>query len=203
MKKTSFMLGSLTLLCALCLLNGCEKPNEMTLKPMVVVLKMKKPEYKDNILVNYHKGDSVIQAMRFNQYGEPAGKSGYSPYWELPDNWLLVDWKWRGFPYDAGLTLLTELTWEKYPTYTGLPLPTWPLSEPHVFQPLEKGCYVSGKKLAEYSNDDNIQYRIDGMMHVTFAQPNVVQLGDSIWTIVQSYLSTAIENGDLEKLSLN
>lgn len=64
----------------------------------VVVVKFKNPEYKEYVLVNSlaeSEGDSI--SMCGKQFILPASVVdlyGKSPYMELIDGYLLVDWKW-------------------------------------------------------------------------------------------------------------
>ena len=97
MNKKLIFIGLLSVMVALVNFTGCEKRGSADLPPeTITIMKLKKPEYKDFIIA-YAGRDSII-AYRTNKNGLD-GRSGYSPYWELPDNWLLVDWKWNFFGY--------------------------------------------------------------------------------------------------------
>ena len=210
MKSKNCFMPFLLLAAILVCFAACEKKSYDVEPPThVTVLKFKKPEYKNYILVNSGSTDSIVVAMRFNSCEEPVGKSGYSPYWELPDDWLLVDWKWPIFPYKVGLVVLTNQTWDKYPQKEQLPLPKWSLlSEPYVRQPVEKMLHIGVEKLAEYNNviypDTMIGFMDNGVgrdgCDICFCENS--DLADSLWTVVQTHLSVVIENGDLEKLNV-
>ena len=86
---------------------GCRQNEDPDPGPLAVVLKFKNPDYKNYILANYFEGEDKILGMRYYSCEEPIGQTGYSPYWELPNDWLLVDWNWQYFPYNAGLRSLT------------------------------------------------------------------------------------------------
>ena len=187
-------------------LSGC-KDNKSAVKPSahVIVLKFKKPEYKNYILVTHVASSDSLVATRFNHCGEPIGQSEYSPYWELPDNWLLVDWKWGQFPYSAGLTLLTEKTWKDYPTDT-FPLPKWPISEPHLAYPVEKLLSVPAADLAEYNKavySNEMYGLIDNGVEIdeNSSMCDHAEQADSMWVVLLNHLSTVIKNGDMEKIS--
>lgn len=186
-------------------LNSCGDDYAPEPAVRAVVLKFKNPDYKNYILANYSEGSDSIVATRFNHCGEPVGRSGYSPYWDLPDNWLLVDWKWFNFPYNAGLTLLTNQTWDKYPMET-LPLPKWSVFEPHILQPVDKILYVKASYLEKYhqttySGEMTALMRGHLQLHDTICICERSEWADSIWTILQHDLSVVIKNGDLDKLS--
>ena len=199
--KLCLIIGMVLIMGLIVGLCGCNGKNSPEPEKYVVIMKFKQPEYKNFILANYLDGSSNLVATRFNNCGEPKGKSGSSPYWELPNDWLLVDWKWNNFPYDAGLTLLTEQTWDKLDNSGTLPLPNWPLTEPHVFQPVEKIDYVKITKLQDYVN---AKYSTE-VLGLSPAKDSlsICEMQDEmdrIWSILQSDLSTAIKNGDLDKL---
>ena len=187
---------------------GCSNRNaDLQPEASAVVLKFKNPDYKNYILANYFEGKDKILGTRYNMCGEPIGNTGYSPYWELPNDWLLVDWKWRNFPYNAGLTLLTELTWDKFEIDTTVSsgIPSWPLSEPHVLQPVDKILYIKALNLESYSKTTFPNKLMAALMGKDISDEytncEVPEKMDSLWTILQNALSIAIENGDLEHIN--
>lgn len=188
---------------------GCENKPAMHGQLTVTVMKFKKPEYKNYVLANYREGDEYVRLLRDNSCSkEPAQPQGL-PYWNLPDEWLLVDWRWAGFPYDAGLTLLTEQTWDKWVPDTIMEsriVPSWSISAPHIFQPVEKILYIKPDYLAKYLNKPYAGADIETIIH-TISQDVRASVcdrgdwGDSIWAVLQNDLSIAIENGDLEHIN--
>ena len=185
-------------------LSACKPRNAITRPPMsATVMKFKNPEHKSYILANYFEGKDCIMGMRFNRYEQPVGEAGDQPYWELSDNWLLVDWKWGTFPYNAGLVILTELTWDQFRVDSTIisHIPSWPLSEPHVEQPVEKIWYINLSNLKEYSNASYDVQLIDYLWSNISLEDNYIDTMDSIWTVVQRDLSVAIENGDLAHIN--
>ena len=192
--------------CMMFALNGCEDKNALP-REQVAVLKLKKPEYKNNILAFYYNGDDSIVATRFNHCEAPVGRAGYSPYWELPDDWLLVDWKWQGFPYpDKGRNvLLVNQTWEKYPS-EAFPLPKWPVLEPYISNPIDELVWVQIPALEEYSKTQysyELKALVLGKLHVsdTICLCEYSDRADSSWAVLQKSISDVIQNGDLMKLS--
>lgn len=185
---------------------GCKQNEDPDPGPLAVVLKFKNPDYKNYILANYFEGQDKILGMRYYSCEEPIGQTGYSPYWELPNDWLLVDWNWRYFPYNAGLTLLTELTWDKFEidTTNNSGIPSWPLTEPHLFQPVEQILYINAIHLENYCG---VKLPLDLIPYLWGKTPeyyspceNPAKM-DSLWTILQEKLTFAIENGDLEHIN--
>jgi len=175
----------------------------------VAVMKLTKPEYKNYVLAShttdypdYYVGD------RGNQCQDSIGKTGYSPYWELPDDWLLVDWKWRLFPYIENV-VLTEQTWNKYPWGPQSSSPQWPLTEPHEDNPIEQVHWIKIANLEYYSNANYGKTVIYYISKTT--EPfcyygveclcEIPEKMDSIWNILYNDLSVAIEKGDLEKIN--
>ena len=173
----------------------------------VAVMKLAKPEYKYCALASltseypdYYVGD------RGNQCEEAIGKTGYYPYWELPDNWLLVDWKWRLFPYIENI-VLTEQTWDKY-TWSHDFTPQWPLSEPHEVNPITQVLLINianlenyrkakyGEGFARYIEKTKLDFCYAGNECLCEISDKM----DSIWAVLQTDLSVAVKNGDLEKL---
>ena len=205
MKKLFYILSLILLLG---LANSCNRDSALP-TPHAVVIKFKHPEYKDYILANYFKGEDFIFGMRYNRCIDPIGQAGFSPYWELPDDWLLVDWKWFSFPYDAGLVLLNELTWDKFEidatNISGIP--KWPLTEPHIIQPVEKIYYINARHLEEFSGQevpDEIIYILLGGEEFDDCDCGLCdqpERMDRLWSILQNNLSIVINNGNLEELA--
>lgn len=202
MKNKSIFAWLLSLIVALTTFSSCEKGgNEALPSESITVIKLKKPEYKDFIIA-YAAKDSLI-AYRANTTGL-GGKSGFTPYWELSENWMLVDWKWNfPFPSLGGAVLLENETWDKL-THE---LQSWPLETPHVSQPIENVYYVKASSLAEFLGKT---YEQDIIAHVINrpsgesvedgGKEKITQAMDDIWSIFQTDLSTIIKNGELESL---
>ena len=215
MKRSLFFCSiAFLFLVSVCIFFGCNDRVEATEPQMsVTLIKFKQPEYKNYILANKFKGDDYICGMRFNKCELPIGEAGFSPYWELPDNWLLVDWKWYLFPYNANLVLLTDLTWEQFEVDSSKisRVPTWSLSEPYITDPIENVYYIKVDNLEKYSNSTYGQ-EMKSLIDRTFKEESYNQLKegncicemadvyDNIWALLQADLSTAIQNGDLEQV---
>ncbi|MBR6829450.1 MAG: hypothetical protein IKM83_02415 [Paludibacteraceae bacterium] len=203
MKNYNFRIMTCLMIAGIVVIFSACDHNAVEPQAHVVMLKFKKTEYKNHILATHSEGSDYIVATRFNKCGEPCGQAGYSPYWDLPDNWLLVDWKWRNFPYTSGAVLLTERTWEEYPFETS-PLPKWSITEPQVLQPIEKIYYIKATNLAKY-NQTTYSKELLGFIEELGAGDNCacnrVEWADSLWSIIQLQLSSVILNKDIEKVS--
>ena len=206
MKNKSILLGLLSVMVVLMTLSSCENGDNGTLPPeSITIIKLKKNEYKDFIIATLVNGADSITAYRASKLGA-IGKSGFSPYWELSGNWLLVDWKWpSSFPYRplADNVLLENESWDKLESE----LQKWPLETPYIAQPIENVYNIKASKLAEFQNK---AYKQEVIAHV-INRPSMVDADekekeqiskemDAIWTMFQMDLSTVIEDGDLEKL---
>ena len=196
--KTKFFYAMLVMVAAL--LCSCN-PSFTEPRNTITVVKLKKSEYKNYVLASHFKDVDHFESLRGNNCEEPIGKAGNSPYWELADGWLLVDWKWHGFPY-AISTALTEQTWDNFEwRNTNGNHQTWPLTEPHTKEnPIKETVYIAVANLEKYSNthygDEMAQ-----LIYYNFHQELLCDKSekmDSIWTILQSELSAAIKNGDLK-----
>ena len=210
MKPKSFLVPILLLAISFVFcLSSCERENMDTANPYLVIVKFKKPEYKNYICARYNEGDSVMTLNlmdRAQLCPDAVGKSGCSPYWELPEEWLLVDWKWAQYlVYIHDVVLLTGQTWNtiEYPITT--PQLTWPASISYISRPIADRKYIDIIKLEEYGA--TTIFENESGREIPWAENpcpceyvEYVQNWDKIWSLVQGLLSQAIENGDLNKL---
>ena len=195
---------------------GCDKQTDNS--GFVFVMKFKQPEYKDNVLAYYFFGGDSLYGISDNRCEDPIGKTKSYPYWELPNGWLLVDWKWMNLPYldfgGAEKVLLTNQTWDEFKGYSAnnANIPTWPLSEPHIMEPLEDFFCILPNKLEKYCQSTYGEKMKENIYTTQFCINDstdssgkclceIADTMDSIWTILQRDLSVAIENGVLERVS--
>ena len=205
MKPKSFLVPILLLAISFVFcLSSCEHENMDIDRPYVTIVKFKQPEYKNYICAHYCEGDSLMTIDALDHICMDAvGKAGYSPYWELPDNWLLVDWKWGHLIiYVKEQVLLNELTWEsiEYPiTQQHL---TWPVSTPHIVHPVADRKQINLDKLLKYNEPFSMNMYSWSRKADSFllCPCELVPDMDEDWFRLQRNLSVAIENGDLEKL---
>ena len=165
----------------------------------IYVMKLTRPEYRDLVLARRESSYFVRAGRTISK--EPIGKSGYSPYWELPNNWLLIDWKWEyGFLPYWDYTVLKKQTWKDLQNSPQ----KWLLTEPHTKEnPIEKNIVIGLYNLENYSN---AHYGSEMTNIILRNVPDELMCEmpekmDSIWTILQAELSVAIEKGELEKIN--
>ena len=97
-------------------------------------------------------------------------------------------------------------SWDKFEidTTNNSGIPSWPLTEPHLFQPVEQILYINAFHLENYCG---VKLPLDLISYLWGKTPeyyspceNPAKM-DSLWTILQEKLTFAIENGDLEHIN--
>lgn len=149
----------------------------------------------------------------------------HNPYWELPDGWFLIDWAWIQYPLD-GDVLLSDISWDRYDGHH-----VFDKSEPHIKGNIfEEKREVLSVDLMHYSHPDGQYIEIVSKVrdslgnYVEKIYPNEAayhrhlcfiptvsdeseclcensEEKDNFWSIIQSQLAIAIENGDLDKIT--
>ena len=215
-------------LCIIFLTSSCIPMGSPTYREdgCVRLIKFNDPTYKNNILAYVGGRDGVVATsssdahmMRFNvcvahpynhfaqKWIYPFPESNHSPYWELPNDWLLIDWRWTGFPYSQASSVIIDKTWEEL--YDS----SWVWQRELVIDehPIVEWKYINVKKMAlqinkEYDEDvlfiiHNIHnpgsYLEDNVHGHDFCLCQVPNMMDSIWGILQTDLSTYIKSGGL------
>lgn len=193
----------------------------------VLLIKFYEPSNKNKILAYINGRDGVEETtgssdaymMRFNvcvahphnhfapKWTYPFPESNHSPYWELPNDWLLIDWRWTGFPYSQASSVIIDKTWEEL--YDS----SWVWQRELVIDeyPIAGWKYVNIENMAlqinkEYDEDvlfliNNIHntgsYLGENVHRHDFCLCEVPNMMDSIWGILQTDLSTYIKSGGL------
>lgn len=201
MKQILLVLISTILLCS------CENRNpEVVLDPAPVaitirVLKFKNPEYKNYILANVDPDGNGYTILRSSSCDEPIGQSGYSPYWELTNDWLLVDWKWSNYPNNYHPVLLIGEPWGSIQEANQ----TWSSDTPHIADPIDSVLNISVNALDAYFYTKG-GLRYGEAFYYYIYKSSIECMGDQyeemdkVWSALQRDLSIVIENGDLEQL---
>ena len=201
MKKSVFIFGMIIVitLSASLGITSCKPTPSPEPPPTVKLIKFAKPEYKYFVLAEYNPYDSVFSQTYPHNECEDAGRSGYSPYWELPDNWLLIDWKWNlNSVYE--IVLLTNYTWEQYMSYIkNDSIPTWSFAEPHVSHPIEQELYINLWALDKYKDSITPYQTYQSEPDEEPCSERYVEFCDHAMTYIYNQLSLAIKNGDLNK----
>ena len=193
----------------------------------VRLIKFIDPSYKDYILAYAQRGPGYPHAtgkenvgiMRFNNCVAHPGnfyapewiydfpESYRNPYWELPNNWLLIDWRWRLFPYSHETSVIINKKWDEF--YEGswgwpreMVVDEYPIAEwknvyiSHIEKHLEK---TYSKEMIDLLNQPSFEgAHLDSIYGYEFCLCEVPYIMDSIWTILQQDLSDYIEDGCLK-----
>lgn len=175
MKKIMFMIIS-TLFLLSCnnnnIINNPEEPLTTENMLWLTVIKFTKPEYKENILAtdehmyySFPKDDSVFYACalpepkrkKYCDWFEKNNLVGTSPYIELIDDYLLIDWHWLYFfahledkvNANFGLTILTELKWADIKTLDD----EWERNIPNDHNAIDTIYHFKVRALDDYRGD--------------------------------------------------
>lgn len=205
--KMKYIRHILLVFLSVILLCSCENKNhENSFDPVPVsvtikVLKFKNPEYKNYVLANISSNGNGYTILRSSSCDEPIGKSGFSPYWELSNDWLLVDWKWPGFPNNDDPVLLVDEPWGNIQSANQ----TWSSETPHIADPIDSMLNISVNELdAYFYMKGGIRYGEAFYYYIYRSSieciSNQYEEMDNVWSILQRDLSIVIENGDLEQL---
>ena len=139
----------------LCCFLACSKPAPVPTPSSgyVEVIKLKQPEYKQHIMVYVpEKEDVPLSVSVSNSYfctsQEIETICGQSPYIELPQNYLLIDWKWRRiFSYLVNEEGLIADEWITFDDINQ----TWPKEQLYVNRPIQEYYVVEVSRLKEYN----------------------------------------------------
>ena len=211
------------------LTNGCIPwgPGGYPEQDCVRLIKFTDPSYKDYILAYAQRGPGHPNAtgkenvgvMRFNicvahpgNYYAPKWiydfpESHRNPYWELPNDWLLIDWRWKLFPYDRETSVIINKKWDEF--YEGawgwpreMVIDEYPIAEwknvniSHIAKHIEKT--YSEEMIFLLNEISCAGSHLDSIYGYDFCLCEVPHIMDSIWTILQQDLSDYIEDGCLK-----
>lgn len=177
---------------------GCERIDKLS-EPYsngVTVVKLEKSEYKNYMVVS--EMEDALCLIRTNIFG--VSDSIKSPYRELANGYLLIDWRWYLFPYLP--TLIYEdwvaddgdiQCWDKDNTsYVEKPLQCYFVDMAKVNALLKtKEAYTCDYEEArrEHIYDDLDIFRMK-TAHM-----------DSVWDVTEKQISIIIENGDFDSIA--
>lgn len=190
MKKIMLLL----LVGAFCI--GCkERPAPEPYTNIVTVVKLKDPTWRNYIISSMYPDNSRIGASAYNVVGD----SVRTPYRELPNNYLLVDWRWYRFPVPP-VCLVFEL-WENY---TGFYYQRNPDSVKYQLNPLK--CYIVDmdkvNALLQTKNKYDVEYSEACTNHPNAAEYKLqMSHMDSVWSITQLQLATIIDAGRFDDIA--
>ena len=139
----------------LCLSFACSHPTPVPDPGLgyIEIIKLEQPEYKENIMVYApEKEDKTFAVSVFNSYfcisQEIEPICGTSPYIELPDDYLLLNWRWkRIFDYIINEEAIVSDLWSELEDIHQ----TWPKEKMYVNRPIKEYYLLGLTELNEYS----------------------------------------------------
>lgn len=155
MKTKNVMLLAVTIV--LLGITACKEEPKQDCAPAperhIVVIKFDKPEYKEHIMVYSSRsaGDNTTTRLCTDYLAYPDSVihlCGQSPYIELPDDYLLVDWKW-GRVYYAKEDAIVNSKWSELKTIDE----EWPLDEIYMEGPVKESYHIFISQLKAYNNN--------------------------------------------------
>lgn len=115
-----------------------------------IIIKFDKPEYKEHIMVyanGFGEGTTRLCSERLVLPDSVIHLCGKSPYIELPNDYLLVDWKW-GRIYYSNNEAIINAKWEELKDVDT----RWAKSEILVKHPVAEAYWVSREAMRDYNN---------------------------------------------------
>ena len=177
----------------------------------IMLIKFKQVEYKNNVLAHDTEYKDYLYPA-FSMYcGGVIPQMGSTPYLDLPDGWLLLDWKWYYMEIESPCVIMTDLTWAQVEFPDSILL-KFPYSEDCINDPVEKLYSVDLHSIEKYSSatygetmnrlvhnlvDPHAYYYYDEIKSPCELENTM----DSIWSILQQDFAVAITNGDIDKLA--
>ena len=211
--KTKYIIAILLLICIGVV--SCKETSPSYIPPVetIAVVKFKKAEYKDYVLVNVvnlSKGDSIGMAGYNSDFILPTSAVnlyGTSPYTELTDGYLLVDWKWYNF-VSSSKQAIVKTKWVNFTdihTY-------WPLSDIYIEYPIDQYCVIPISYLEMYCDEEFHWADIDiSATPITESQWNAyseaekadlqafITYNDQAFAQYAEILNQMIANGEIEQ----
>lgn len=203
--KTKHFFVVAYILCALCIICCNRQPFTNPYTNYVTVIKLEKTEYKQYVLApeSGYTGKAGFYGDA-NIFGD-----GASPYWELQDDYLLIDWRWYMFPrYQTTYYLIFE-PWTAQNSYAWSENNTWRLDTcQYIKNPIKRRYDIDITKVNEYLGTAELYQKDYGETHrmhlidtklLEEFRAQTTHM-DSVWTYTQAQLNTIIEQGKLKKM---
>ena len=203
--KTKHFFVVAYILRALCIIGCNRQPFTNPYTNYVTVIKLEKTEYKQYVLApeSGYTGKAGFYGDA-NIFGD-----GASPYWELQDDYLLIDWRWYMFPrYQTTYYLIFE-PWTAQNSYAWSENNTWRLDTcQYIKNPIKRRYDIDITKVNEYQGTAELYQKDYGETHrmhlidtklLEEFRAQTTHM-DSVWTYTQAQLNTIIEQGKLKKM---
>lgn len=200
--KTKHFFVVAYILCALCIIGCNRQPFTNPYSDYVTVIKLDKPEYKQYVLAfqSGYAGKADLSGSG-NIFDD-----GTLPYWDLADDYLLIDWRWYMFPRYETTYLIFE-PWTEQNTYAfgdGWSLDTCQ----YIKNPIKRRYNIDMARVNEYLGTAEL-YQMDysethgehseGTDRFYEFRAKTAHM-DSVWAYTQDQLNTIIEQGELKKM---
>lgn len=206
----------------LCLFFACSHPAPVPESGLgyVEIIKLEKPEYKEHIMVYApKKEDGPLAVAVGNSYfcisQEIEPICGTSPYIELPDGYLLLNWRWkRIFDHIINEEAIISDKWaELRDIHT-----TWGKEQIYVNRPIKEYYIVRLSKINEYyAGQLKYPYIASDICNVEFSEERWKRFSDgekenmrqetlrldSAYMEYKAVLSDIIEDGKLAEYAIN
>lgn len=165
---------------------------------IVTVVKLKDPTWRNYIISSMYPDKSRIGAAAYNVVGD----SVRTPYRELPNNYLLVDWRWYRFPENNPC-----LVFEPWDNYTGFYYFRNSDSVQYQLHPLQ--CYfVDMAKVNAYLHTpEKYQTEYFEAVRAHFSDIEkaayILQTAhmDSVWSLTQQQITIVINDGKFDEVA--
>lgn len=221
MKNVLFLVKLLMLTLIIFVATGCPTLPPPDLSSSIRLIKFNDSTDKNYILAHYesesrYSDGEYAQVMRFNMCTSHSDhhyidewrfdfpESHRFPYWDLPNGWLLIDWRYYGFPYNKDQAVVLNQKWETLYQYDSWffpkdmirhknPIVEWIEVDLHLLGTALEKTY-STEVLQLVNQTKNIgEFYDDTQGNCACEIPDKL---DSIWSVFQADLSNFIEAGN-------
>ena len=221
MKNVSCLLKLSLCLLIMFITTGCPSTPPPNLSHTVRLIKFKEASDKDYILANYvpkgkYSTGEYAQMMShnmctfhpdhlyINDWNFEFPESHHLPYWELPNGWLLVDWRYHSFPHYKDQTVTLNQKWETLYEYDSWffpkdmirhknPISAWIEVDLHQLETfLDKTYSIEVLQLVNQTKNSWDFYDVDD----GYCSCEIPEKLDSIWAGFQLDLFEFIEAGN-------
>ena len=221
MKKISCLIRLSLCLLMMFITTGCPTLPPPNLSSSIRLIKFNDSTDKNYILAHYesesrYSDGEYAQVMRFNMCTSHSDhhyidewrfdfpESHRFPYWDLPNGWLLIDWRYYGFPYNKDQAVVLNQKWETLYQYDSWffpkdmirhknPIVEWIEVDLHQLgTALEKTYSTEVLQLVNQTKNAWDFYDVDD----GYCSCEIPEKLDSVWSVIQTDLSAFIEAGN-------
>jgi hypothetical protein len=162
------------ILCATGCDRGCNNGNqENSIPPLqidgVQIIKFNEAEYKDYILTCFSTREDCALRMVSSKFFLPPSVLnlyGQSPYIQLADDYLLIDWKWRNVYWEDNEAVINK-KWTELKDRSIC----FPIEDLYVSYPVNEHYFIAFDKIKEY-NSGYLEHTITTYVDDFYAEEN-------------------------------